>query len=309
MGGTSKTIAVDRAPERSGAVVRGVAIILLGSVLFGSMAVCVRLASREMGAQQITFVRFLGSLLVLLAFRNGQSLRPRSGRWKGLFLRGLLGSAAISLYYRAIAGAGAGLATLLQCTYPVYTALFATRLLGERFDARLGLALALGVTGAMVIVAPAVSVAPAIGVAGLCALGAAVLAGAAVATARHLRMTETAFLVTTYFMAIGTVFSAPAVLSGLPALSPPLLFALAGVVLTSVGGQMLLHHGLGFAPATQASLAAATSTVTAVTLGALFLGERLGMFTFFGACLLLGAVALASGRRAPRPEPLPPPLP
>ena len=309
MDGSSPTVAVKQALEGRDSVVRGVVVILIGSVLFGSMAVCVRLAAREMAAQQITFVRFLGSLLVLLAFRHGQSLRPRSGRWAALWLRGLLGSAAISLYYAAIAGAGAGFATLLQCTYPVYTALFATRLLGERFDARLGFALLCSLTGATVIVLPPVGVAPAIGVAGLCALGAAVLAGAAVATARHLRLTESAYLVTTYFMAIGTAFSAPALLSGLPAISSTLLLALAGVVLTSVAGQMMLHHGLGFAPATQASLAAATSTVTAVTLSALFLGEQLGPSTLVGALLLLGAVALASGRRAPQPEPLSPPLP
>lgn len=309
MDGSPRTVAVEQALERHDTTLRGVVIILLGSVLFGSMAVCVRVAAREMAAPQITFVRFLGSLLVLLALRNGQSLRPRSGRWSALLLRAFLGTAAISLYYAAIAGAGAGFATLLQSTYPVYTALFATRLLGERFDARLGAALLCSVTGAIVIVAPTANVAPAIGMAGLCALGAAVLAGGAVATARHLRLTESAFLVTTWFMAIGTAFSAPALLSGLPLLSATLLLALAGVVFTSVAGQMLLHHGLGFAPATQASLAAATSTVTAIALGVAFLGEQLGRSTFLGASLVLGAVALATGRRAPRPEPLPPPLP
>lgn len=306
MSGPAKTVVIEEILEPPNTTVRGVVIILLGSVLFGSMAVCVRLAAREMGAPQITFVRFLGSLLVLLACRNGRSLRPRSGRWGGLLLRGVLGATAISLYYAAIAGAGAGFATLLQCTYPVYTALFATRLLGEHFDKRLGVALVCSLTGAAVIVAPSVSVDPAMGVAGLCALAASVLAGAAVVTARHLRGTESAYLVTTYFMAVGTAFSAPAMLSSLPPLSSPLLLALAGVTVTSVGGQMMLHHGLGFAPATQASMAAATSTVTAVTLSAVFLGERLGLTTLFGACLLLGAVALAASRRESLR--LPPPL-
>ena len=106
---------------------------------------------------------------------------------------------------------------------------------------------------------------------------------------------------TTYFMAVGTLFTAPSLLGGLPAISPALAATLVGVVLTSVAGQYLLHHGLGFAPATQASLAAATSTVSAAVFEALWLGERLSPHTLAGAALMVAAVALAAGRRRPRP--------
>ena len=64
-----------------------------------------------------------------------------------------------------------------------------------------------------------------------------------------------------------------------------------------MAGQVLLHHGLGYAAATQASLAAATSVVTATALEALFLGVRLSTHTLLGACLLIGAVALSVSRR------------
>src|SRR5262249_60696363 len=110
---------------------------------------------------------------------------------------------------------------------------------------------------------------------GLSAFAAAVFAGGAVATARELRHSEGALLITTYFMAVGTVLTAPAVMLGLPVLSPHLLLVLSGVVLTSVAGQVLLHQGLGFADATEGSLASATSVVTAALLEALTLGEHL----------------------------------
>ena len=131
---------------------------------------------------------------------------------------------------------------------------------------------------------------------GCSALGAAVLAGGAVATARHLRATENALLITTYFMAVGVAVTAPALLMGVPPLSVPLLLALGGVVLTSTAGQWLLHHGLGFASATQGSLAAATSVVTAAVLEALVLGVHLSAGTLVGACLMFSAVGLAVGR-------------
>jgi drug/metabolite transporter (DMT)-like permease len=123
------------------------------------------------------------------------------------------------------------------------------------------------------------------------------LAGAAIATARQLRRVESAFLVTTYFMAVGTLFTAPAMLSDLPALAPPLAALLGAIVLSSVAAQYLLHQGLGFAPATQASLAAATSTLSAAVFEALWLGDRLSPHTLAGAALMVAAVALAAGRQ------------
>jgi drug/metabolite transporter (DMT)-like permease len=151
----------------------------------------------------------------LLALGRGQSLRPR-GPLARVLLRVLLGAAAILLYYRGIAGAGAGLATLLHCAYPIWTALFATTLMRERFDLSLAAAVGLCVAGIAVVVGPGAELGAAAAAGSLYALAASVLAGGAVTTARHLRMVETAYLVTTYFMAVGAVCTAPAMLAGLP---------------------------------------------------------------------------------------------
>jgi S-adenosylmethionine uptake transporter len=283
--------------DRRAVLLNGVGVILVASVLFGVMAVCVDLASRAMDSTQIAFVRFAGSLLVLLAFGRGRGLRPQAGNLPRLLRRGMLGVGAIVLYYRGIEGAGAGLATLLNCTYPVFTAVFATTLMNERVHARLGVALVLNVLGVVIVLGPGAEISTATLSGGFCALVAAVLAGAAVATARQLRISESAHLITTYFMATGATPTAPALLVGLPTLSPDLLLALVGVVLTSVSGQFLLHQGLGVAPATQGSLAAATSVVTAAALEAVFLDVHLSPQALFGACVMLAAVALAASRR------------
>jgi drug/metabolite transporter (DMT)-like permease len=262
------------------------------------MAVFVRAAAAQVPPLQIAFVRFIGSFCILLVLGRGRSLRPRSGNWTGVLLRGLFGAAAISLYYRGIAGAGAGLATLLHCTYPVSTAIFAVGFLGESFDRRLAIALALCLTGIVVTVGPSAHLAPTVLAGALSACAASVLAGAAVTTARHMRRTETALLVTTHFMAVGAVLTAPSLLQGLPSPSLSLVACLFAVVLTSVAGQILLHEGLGFAPATQGSLAAATSVVSAAVFESIFLGERFSAHTLAGAALLSAAVALSVGRRA-----------
>src|SRR6185436_20668097 len=58
----------------------GVGVILAASVLFGTMALFVRLAAREMPPVQITFVRFVGSFLILLVTTRGRGLARRGPR-------------------------------------------------------------------------------------------------------------------------------------------------------------------------------------------------------------------------------------
>ncbi|HSP98756.1 MAG TPA: DMT family transporter [Candidatus Dormibacteraeota bacterium] len=286
----------DHSLERRRLMLRGIGVILCGSVLLGAMAVAVRVATRTMDAGQVAFARFLGSFLILLALRGGRSLRPR-GTVPPVLLRGLFGGGAILLYYRAIESAGAGLATLLHCTYPIWTTVIATTVLGERFDARLAAALALFIAGIAVVVAPGADLSQATTIGSLYALTASMLAGAAVSTARQLRAVESAYLVTTYFMAVGAALTAPALLRGLPPISGQLVVILMIIVLTSVAGQLLLHLGLGFAPAIQASLAAATAVVSATAFAGLLLGEHLDPHTLLGAGVLVVAIGLAVGRR------------
>jgi drug/metabolite transporter (DMT)-like permease len=272
-------------------------VILLAALLLGVMTVCVRVASQEMSIPQIVFFRFSGTFLLLVAIARGRNLRPERHMVPALILRGIVGTAAIALYFRGIQSAGAGLASLLHCTYPVYTALFAMLLLGERFRPRVGFALLLNLAGALAILGPGTDLGKAAFTGGLFAALASVLAGGAVTAARHLRSTESALRITTWFMAIGMVLAAPSLLTALPSFTPTLSAALAATVVTSVGGQFLLHQGLGFTTATQGSLAAATTVVTAAVVEAVFLGTSLTAGTLVGGALLIAAVALAASGR------------
>ncbi len=289
-----KTHAREQAGALSGTLA-GVVPLLSASFLFGIMSVCVRLATREASAVQVAFFRFAGSLLVLLVATGGRGLRPRDGNLGRLVGRGLTGAAAIVLYFTAIHGAGAGLAALLQSTYPVFAALLASVFLREPFSRRLALALGLNLAGAAAVVGAELGVSPEARLGMLAAAGSAVLAGAAVTQARHLRATENASLITTYFMLVGAVVTAPSLLAGLPPANPGLVAAVLGVVLTSVAGQWLLHHGLGFVGAAQGSLVATTSVVTAAALEAVWFGESIDATTIAGGALMIAAIGLASG--------------
>jgi drug/metabolite transporter (DMT)-like permease len=275
-------------------VAEGTGVILVASMLFGAMAVCVRAATASMAPMQVAFVRFAGALALLVATGGTAALRPRGAPLRLLVFRGLLGATAISLWFHGIRDAGAAVATVLHTTYPVWATVLATRLLGEPFSSRVLVALGLELAGVVLIVDPSGGTAPHATRGALLSLVAGMLAGAAVTTARQLRAREGATVITSWFMLTGAVLTAPTLLAPWPAPSWPLVGALAAIVAASAAGQWLLHHGLGFTTAAQGSVAAATSIVTAATLEAAWLGgEMRGHLVAGGACMV-AAVALAA---------------
>lgn len=277
---------------------QGLRTVLLSSLCFGSMAVCVGLAAREMEAGQVAFFRFLGSFVVMLAATRGHGLRVKPGNLVPVVLRGLVGAAAVLLYFIGIGGVGPGLATLIQNTYPVFASIFAAFFLGERLSGRLGIALGLNLAGvAVIVLGPGAHIESRITLGAMSAAASAVLAGTAVTAVRHLRQSESASLITTWFMGVATLATLPTLLSGLPPITPTLVTALLGVVLTSITGQWLLHHGLGFTTAAQGSLAAASNVLVATLLGALVTGEALTASMFAGGALMFSAIVLASRTR------------
>ena len=281
----------------------GLAPLLASSVLFGAMAVSVKVATRWMSPVQVACLRFAGSFLLLLIATRGRGLAPAPGNLFRVVLRGAVGACAITLYFVGIDGAGAALAALLQSTYPVFAATLAVPLLGERFTRRTAAALLLDLVGAALVVGGEIRLAPGLVPGMLAAAGAAVLSGAAIATARGLRASESASLITTWFMAIGALATAPSLARGLPPLHRELVLALACVVVFSVAAQWLLHHSLGHHSAARASLVAATGVVTAAVLEGLLLGRGLDRPTLAGAVLMLLAVGIASGGGTPDSAP------
>jgi drug/metabolite transporter (DMT)-like permease len=290
------SVDVEVAADERRRVRHGVAVLIGSSLLFAAMAVGVRIAARELPALQIAWIRFTGSFVVLYVAARGRRLRPKPGNLSRVLLRAFLGTSAIACYFVAIQRIGAGLATLLHCMYPIPTTIIAVLVLGEAASWWLGGAIALNVAGLLLVVGPKAASGAADLQGFAIALTGAMLAGGAVATTRHLRSSEDASLITVYFMAVGAVLTAPALLGGIPAVSAVTVAALAAVILASAGGQWLLHHGLGFTTATLGSLTCATGVFTAAGLEAALLGEHLPAASLVGALLMSVAVGLAARR-------------
>ena len=273
------------------------------------MAVCVRIATRTMEPAQVAFIRFLGSFVLLLVLSRGQGLRPRAESHARLAARAVLGTVAISLYFVGIGWAGAGLATLLHSTHPVWTALFSVLFMGEAFTPRIALALGADALGAAAVVGTELAYGTQVGMGCVASLTAGMLAGGAVAQASTLRRTESATLITVYFMGIGSVILAPSLLTGPPPWSAALVVTLVAVIVTAAAGQWLLHHGLGFTTPVAGSLAAATSILTASGFEALVIGEHVPARVALAAVFMVSAVGLANTGARPADTASPPTAP
>lgn len=281
----------------------GMLALVTAATSFGVMALGVRIAAADLPGPQIAFFRFSGSLLLLLLLAGRTAIVPQRASYARLVVRGLLGAAGITLQFIAIARAGAGTATMLHSTYPILTGLLAIPLLGERLTARTAAALPLAVAGVVVVVGlgdPAKGAADLEGGA-LASLTGACFAAGAIIAARHLRRIESASLITTWFMAVGVIVTAPSLLLGLPPFSLRLVLALAATTVASLAGQWLMHHALGRVEAARAGLVLMGNVVAATVLEALWFGEPVAAHRVVGGVIVIAAVWLSTSAPARTP--------
>jgi len=260
------------------------------ALLFGVMAIMAKGAAARVPGPQIAFVRFcIGILAVAVATTR---IRMRARNWRGLLLRGAFGGGAVLCYFLAIQHLTVGVATLLNYTAPVFTALWAWLFLGER--------IALGTVGALAMTTFGVGVviyanAPPGGVAlgpwQIVGILSSVLSGAAVATIREVRKTDGAWEIFCAFCVAGALFT------GVPAsqhwVAPTRVewVMILGVGVTSVAAQLMMTNALRDLPAAAAGVLFQLTPVTAMVLGRIFYGERPVALAIAGAAVTLVGVA------------------
>jgi drug/metabolite transporter (DMT)-like permease len=277
-----------------------VAALVSAALVFALMAVVAKLASARLPGPEIAFVRFAVGLVAW----GGASLRvPMRARNKlGLFLRGAYGGAAVLLYFLAIAHLPVGIATLLNYTAPVFTAIYAAAFLGEGVTrATLG---ALGLTTigvALVIAGTAPPGSLGVGPWQLVGIGSAMLSGAAVATIREVRKTDGSWEIFAAFCIAGALITGPPALAQWVRPRPVEWAALVGVGLLSLVAQLLMTHALRYVRAAVGGVIAQLTPVASLALGWLLFEERIGGLALAGAALTLAGVSLGTFLAASRP--------
>jgi len=274
------------------------AFSLAASLGFAGMGVCVRALGPSVGSFEAVFVRgLLGAVTgVAIHLALGRSLRITAPGV--MVLRTIAGTLSLCCYYGTIKrGAGAlATANLLLKTAPVWVALGASFLLGERASGRTWIALAVGLAGAVIVlVGPTQSADRGVVALGLCS---GVCAAGAYLAVRRLAASEDPLTVVTLFSIGVAVFMAPVVLVEALRAPPRVpgareLLLLAGVSACGTVAQVLMTHAYRHSKAAIVAVSGLAEVAFTVVAAIAIFGERPGPWTFVGGGLavLAGVVA------------------
>lgn len=275
--------------------------MLVASLLFACMGVCVKFAAATHSAVEITFYRSFISLILMFGLVRLCGVRLATSHWRWQISRGVVGFSALFTYFYAITLLPLATAVTLNYTSPLFLALILVFWAGERVRGTLYIALALGLAGVALLLRPSFEADQWLG--GLAALASGAGAGLAYFHVRQLgRLGEPEWRTVFYF-------SLASALIGLP-------WLLASRTVHAVSGQgALLVLGVGGFGAlaqlamtraykrgsTLFSASLAYSTVIFASLfGVLLWDEALPLPAWLGIGLIVASGMLASAQsRAP----------
>jgi drug/metabolite transporter (DMT)-like permease len=275
--------------------------MVLSALCFSLMGVCVKQVGSRIPATEVVLARAVVSVVLSWWMLRRSGIAPWGQRRWLLIWRGAIGTLALLCVYQALAMLPLAAATVLQYSYPTFTALLAWLTLGEPMGRRLLGAVALGWLGVMVLAWPPAGTGlgtalPPLAVA--IALVGAFSTALAYVSVRALRHSEHPLVIVFYFPLVALVLSLPLVLRDPVVPSWNELFWLIGVGLFTQLGQLTLTEGLMGLPAARATAISYVQVAFAVLWGWLIFAEPLEGTTLLGALLVLAATLMSLKRAA-----------
>lgn len=308
---TDATMSEFPAPEATGppalqtsahAELVGVGLVLLAAAGFGSMPILVKVVYDQGGGfVTVLSVRYLAAATITIAAMvlTGRSLRPPSGAHRSWAVMCAFNAAAASCFWAALRLDAVARVAPITYVFPVFVALLAAVVFGERLSLQTIAAIALGIVGCALVIGDGIS-RPNSVLAGMLALGAAVgtavfytAAGRAVGGEDWLSASAALFVT-------GSVVVAPLVaVVGWQAPSAAGWLALAAVVVTgTVVPFWFFLAGLARLGPVQTSILGTAEPIITVLLAVGLLGETLGTLQAAGIVLILASFLLARIARA-----------
>jgi drug/metabolite transporter (DMT)-like permease len=284
-------------------------LLLLGAIWGGSFFFA-RIAVAEIAPLVLVLLRvaIAAAALHLFLLVRGPSFRLALPRWRLLVALGLANNVVpFSLIFLGQTALGAGVASVLNATTPFWTVIMANAATSdEKLSWNKVAGVLFGIAGTAVMIGPGIVA----GLGGpawakLALIGASISYALALMVARRLKGLPASVMATAQ-LTVSTVVMIPVVcLAGgagaLLAVSAPVWAAVLGLALLSTAFAYLLYFTLvARAGATNASLVTLIVPVSAILLGAVFLGERLEPFELAGIALIAIGLLTIDGRLLPK---------
>ncbi len=282
----------------------GAALMAVATLGFAGMATMVKLMDTALPEQQLVFWRAVFSLPLLVAL----VLRARRGfvvRVRGtIVLRSLLGFGAMMLFFYAVGRLTLAEAQILIRLQPMWVALLAPVVVGERPGGRVWLCLGLSLAGVGLVLGPSLTTGV-ISVAGLAALCSSLFSAGAHLQLRRLGRTDHPDVVVLNFTFLLLVFSGTLSAPSARLPEPGHWGLLVGLALCAMLGQLFMSSAYRVARApTVATVGYVALPMAAALDWILFDTVPTGWAVAGGLLIIASGIALAYDRgRTPTGEP------
>jgi len=277
--------------------------LIAGAGAIAIAPILVRLSETGPAATAFWRVALAVPILMMLANRARPGIKTKVPvRWP-IILCGLLFAADIVVWHYSVAFTTVANATLLANLAPVFVALAACALFGERITRLFTVGMALAIAGAVLLTGASFSLDLRYVYGDVFGVLTAVFYGAYQLSVARLRRFHAAFSI----MAWSSLFSAFGLLAGALALGETLLpqtatgwsVVLALALISQVGGQTLITYAFAHLPVSFSSVSLLIHPVMAALLAWLLLGEVLTWTHLAGAVVILAGIYVARrGSRA-----------
>lgn len=158
--------------------------MIIASLLFACMGVCVKLGAARFSTGELVFYRgFIGLLLMTVIARTA-AIPLATPHWRLQLSRSVSGSLALMCYFFAIGILPLATAATLSYTSPIFVAILLMLLFGERFQIPVAVAVLTGFAGVVLLLRPTLQ--PGQWLGAVSGLGAGMIASLAYISVREL---------------------------------------------------------------------------------------------------------------------------
>ena len=287
-------------PEPTAAL--GLAAVIFAVAMWGMVPVCVRFLLQSLSPEAVMVLRVYSSGLIALAVLLFSGIKPIAARdWPRILIAALLGNTGYQvLAHYGMTTVPASWTGMIFGLEPVFIALFAVLLAGDRLTLWLGLGIAVSLLGtAVLFIGPATGVASEAGLFGLMLVTLSTMGwGIYTVVLRPLVPVYGAFALTCLTLGLSALpmvaFMTPATLAELPRAGLQ-AFAVAGflVVFATFGAVAAWNYALNHLSSARAGVFLYAQPAIAALGGWLVLGERMSPTVIAGGVLILAGVAIA----------------
>jgi drug/metabolite transporter (DMT)-like permease len=278
----------------------GYLLTMLSALAFASMSLFIKMGyDTGMSAWSFSLIQSSFALaLLLILLRRERRASTFQGARPAIALFLISGATSAISFNLALVHLSMSLATILLFTYPVFTALGAWAMLGQRPSRYQGAALLLTLTGAVFTANLAEIRSGDISLTGLgLALLAAVAHGIYMVTGERIsgRLTATAATTLTRIAILsGSILLNPRVFAEIPHVSAAgWLISFVAAVVSGVAPFLFLNQGIGLIGANRAAIVSVAELPFALGLGLLFQGDVIHPTQLVGALLIVAAVVVS----------------